>query len=325
MQTPSSGQLVQQILLPYASQGSIPMKTLEVYDPTLRTFSQIGTVLLVNPRVNDPQATNLGIFNEKTPDGVNGLGNVIFVTHGDDDTSCPNALPESEVLAATFTGLGPAQGLVLSRITYTDIFNFGHIQGMEWATTQVPPAWESALPPGRTETQIVPLPRNIEGKPGELHLSTWVYTGAGAMVYCTPNGPVTYYGGTIASGCIFDPFYRLIPPADFALSPPANARDLKPTRSDTINPTGVVGTWLALDGKYPATNRIGFADTDVGTWPTIQSRRVYPQLIALAGEDGIFDTVDDRVLLCGGGQEMLDRGGEVSEPAAELVIIPTSQ
>ena len=43
---------------------------IEVYDPSLQIFSQIGTISLKYGRVNDPQGTNLGTFNETTPDGT---------------------------------------------------------------------------------------------------------------------------------------------------------------------------------------------------------------------------------------------------------------
>jgi len=331
-QTPATGALVQQFMVPRnGGPGAVSMKNIEIYDSTQQLFSQIGSVLLRNGRVNDPQASNLGVFNQRTPDGVTGLGNAILVCNGDDNAPCFTTPPDDELFTASFTGLGPAQGLVLNRISYQDPNNNGHFQGMEAATNTGAPEVPNTLPPhfpGRTMTNIVPLPRNIEGKGGEVQIATWIYTAVGADVFCTPNGPVDYYQGTISSGALFDPFYRLIPAGDFALVPTPNARDMTAARDPNTNPTGVMGTWLALDGKYPSTDRVGFADTTFsytpGAWPATNAIRIYPQLLALAGEDGIFDTPDDRVLLCGGGQNALQRGGEASEPAAEILVTPKS-
>jgi len=128
----------------------------------------------------------------------------------------------------------------------------------------------------------------------------------------------------VTSGALFDPFYRLLPESAFNAQPRPSARDLEPSRQD-LNPTGVVGTWLALDGKYPSTDRIGFADTTFpGNWPRILAQRVYGRNLSVAGEDGIYDTIDDRVLISGGGQDPRDQGGEASQPSAELLIVPKS-
>jgi hypothetical protein len=90
----------------------------------------------------------------------------------------------------------------------------------------------------------------------------------------------------------------------------------------------VLGAWLALDGHFPSTDRIGYADTTFsytpGNWPHNLAHRVHARLISVAGEDGIYDTTDDRVLSSGGGQDPVDQGGEASEPAAELIIMPKS-
>ena len=112
--------------------------------------------------------------------------------------------------------------------------------------------------------------------------------------------------------------------------PRPSARDLTSTRQDS-NPTGVLGTWLALDGGYPSTDRIGYGDTTFsytpgtqGKWPHNLAHRNYCRNISVAGEDGIFDTVDDRVLCSGGGQDPFNQGGEPSVPSTELIIIPKS-
>jgi hypothetical protein len=256
---------------------------------------------------------------------------VLLVAGGDNDFPCFTTGPEDELFAASFTGQGPAQGLTLTRIAYLDTTILGHHQGFEAATNiglqnGGPPVPEigGVLYPGRMGTNLVPLPRNVESSRGEVTLGTWVFMGAGVSTYCTPAGTQLYWDGTIASGAIFDPFYRLLPATAFNAQPRPNARDLEVTQQD-LNPTGVVGTWLALDGRYPATDRINFGDTTFpGNWPRIGAHRAYSRSLSVAGEDGIYDTTDDRVLISGGGQDPRDQGGEASEPAAEILIAPQS-
>jgi hypothetical protein len=318
-QTPSAPDLVPRDKFMRA-QNETALRTIEVFDPSLHVFSQVGTLSLREPRVNDPQATNLGVFNEVTPDGVTGLGNVILVCNGDDNTACFNTTAESEVISANFTGFGPAQGLQFYLIAYpAGGTESGHLQQME-AILQLDV--NSQLFQGRAQTNIVPLVREMESiPPGEMVLGTWVFNGYGVSTICTPGGPAPYYEACIASGVLFDPFYKLLDAAEFTLSPPPNARDLTLSRIDVQNPTGIFGTWFSLDGDLPNTDRIGYGDTPLGEWAHNNVNRCFPKLISLAGEDGIINTIDDRVLACGGGQDH-QSGGEATQPSAEVVLIP---
>ena len=321
-QTPAAPQLVPQNLLP-RQVAALSLRNLEVYDPTIHVFSQIGTVLLEGPRVNDPQGVNLGIFNERTPDDVLGLGNVVLICNGDDnDQNCPTTTDVDELLTATFTGFGPAQGLTFHKISGINGANEdSHRQAIEWEVF----AKKQQAATGRAYTNIVAVPRSIETRPGQLGMGTWVFNGVGQASVPTPAGCFVRMDLQLASGTIFDPEYPLIPDADFSLVPKPSARDLKTTRDANLNPTGVVGTWLTLDGKLPTTDRIGFADIDPGIWPSSKAHRIYPRLITVAGEDGIINTPDDRVLFTGGGQSALDFGGEVTAPSAEVLLLPKSQ
>ncbi len=339
-QTPKTGTIVPQVTISRPPSGTLTnMRNLEVFDPIAGLYLQIGTAFLLGSRVNDPQAANLGIFNDRSPDDQLGMGNVILVAQGDDNaTACFNTTIQDEVFAATFTGFGPAFGLTINRISYpASAIENGHFPGIEAAvvigSAFVPPVPTPEIPmtpffPGRTMASMVALPRNVETRPGQLATSTWVYAGSGVHTWCSPAGLATYFDGTVASGVIFDPLYRLIPTADFTQSPRPNARDLTTTRDQNTNPMGVVGTYLAVDGKYPTTDRIGFADVPFppnGTWGIVIAHRLMASLIATAGEDGVYDTVDDRVLHIGGGQEPDGSGGEPSAPSAEVFIMPLSR
>lgn len=325
IQTSSAPQLIPVLLAPRRGE-TLNMKNIEVYDPTLRIFSQVGTVLLNYDRVNDPQATNLGVFNDRTPDGVLGMGNMVLVTDGDNDTGCLDTADVDELYSAIFTGFGPAQGLIFYEISGENVDGEdGHIQNQEFDTNA---GMAGAEIWGRSMTNIVVLPRTLdsETRPGQKESGTWIFNGAGVGYLCAPPicPPCVNFEGTIASGALFDPMYRLIDAAAYTQDPVPDARDLKPTRNELTNPTGVVGCWLALDGKLPSHNRIGFGDVDPIIWAHNNADRTYVALVAIAGEDGIVNTTDDRVLFTGGGQNGLDFGGEASVPSSELVIIPQS-
>jgi hypothetical protein len=309
-------------------QGELAMRNIEVYDPTLHLFSQVGTVALQATRVNNPAASNLGVINETTPDGVLGLGNVVLVSLGDDNgNGCwdTNAASRDELFTATYTGFGPGHGLVFHRISaLNSAGEDGHLQNQEWEFSQGLIEPSPVGPEGRSLADMVPLARLIESRPGVQVTGTWFYVGGGEAFLCAPPpcSPCGYFEGTVAAGVMFDPFYRLIPETDYSLDPRPDARDLKDARNSNDNRTGVVGTWLALDGKLPGHDRVGFGDTEVQRWGHIKTNRVYAALIGAAGEDGIINTPDDRVLMTGGGQDGIDYGGEPSEPSSELVLIP---
>ena len=50
--------------------------------------------------------------------------------------------------------------------------------------------------------------------------------------------------------------------------------------------------------------------------------RVYPLNIAIPGVDGIINTVDDRILLSGGGTDGRFVGAEPAAPSCEILLPP---
>jgi hypothetical protein len=315
-----SGENAPQAKFPGNSRGG-GIQQLEFWDPVVGIFTEVPVVRLLAPRVNDPQATNLGLHNETTIDGVLGMGNVILVTHGDNDSPSGGrtSVMLSELYIATFTGFGPAQGLQLFR---QDSPYDEHSQGREAFTALGDIAYEfdpcGPPGPGRTTSNIVPLPRRI-ATVGGSNITTWVYAGVGAhLAICPPGVQTVFSTGTVAAGCLFDPFYSLTAIFDFDSS----ARDLRPGRRNQGNPIGVIGTWLVLDGIIPTTTLEGFGDSAYGNYPSPNSVHFWTQLINVAGADGIDNTIDDRVLIVGGGRDIFAPGGEPSFPSTELLITP---
>ncbi len=290
------------------------LTSLEFYDPIVEVFTKVPILSLARPRVNTPQAITIGDINEVTPDGVLGLGNAIFIANGDNDSPNWQTNDEDELLTVTYTGFGPSQGLQMFRQLSP---NGGHIQGIEYtfANGGVPEWFPCADPnPGRTGTEIVVAARRIE----DGYLGTSVYNLAGVgLAICPPGVPTQFYGGSIAAGVLFDPFFSLEAVLDFETS----SRDLRIARIDPRNPTGVVGTWLLLDGDIPTTDASLFGTTPVpGELPSIDIPHVWTQVLTVAGPDGVDNTPDDRPVIIGGagGANM----GDPSIPSTELLIQP---
>lgn len=302
---------------------------LEFYDPVTGVFTEVPVIRMFGPRINFPQATNLGVHSEATPDGVRGMGNAILVCNGDDNGAFGGRTTTSpdEVYIATFSGFGPAQGLQLFRQNAP--FN-EHSQGIEAAINlsggdlSAPPTSEvnPLLPiPCRSTTNIVVLPRRLQTISGST-TSSWIFTGGGAYMVVSPTGgQIVYTDGSVAAGTLFDPFYSITSIVDFDSS----SRDLRPGRRNSGNPVGIIGTWLALDGSIPDNDDVGFADTAIGDFAELRSvNRLWSTLIAIAGQDGIDNTVDDRILFAGGGQSVNGPGGEPVFPSSEVLVMPDS-
>lgn len=286
--------------------------SIEFYDPQTRVFTQVGNVSLAQARINDPYIMNLGRFNDFTIDGIRGMGNLIQITHGNDDAA-PDCQLIDEILAATYTGFGPSQGLQFFAVE--DEQNFSHVQGVEYLPLD--PLYVAA----RCATNPVPLPRAMVTVPGIPPRETWIFSLQG--VYAA-GGLFVFADGhpTIAAGCVFDPFYSLLA-AQLGLP----TRDLSVTRSRN-NPTGVVGTWLTIDGPregafIPTTDLTGFGTTPPNQWAQAKAaRRVFCKNIEVAGEDGLMFTADDRILLSGGGKSYAQTGGEPTVPSAAIFLPP---
>jgi len=284
-------------------------QTVEVFDQQTNLWAQVSNVSLATARINDPHIVNLGKFNDFTRDGVQGMGNLILITHGNNDQACEQTFTDGDdLLVVTFTGFGPAQGARFFRISEEQ--DFSHVQGTEYPFFSV----------GRCGTNPVVLPRAIATAPNISNVGTWVVTVAGWHIFETPDGCFSHAGSSIRSGQVFDPFYSL--PADrVGLS----TRDLSSQRS-TDNPLGTIGCWLTLDGTIPTIDRVGFGGTPQNRWAQMTSpSRVWCKNTAVPGEDGIINTPDDRVLIVGGGVRYGDGfsiGGEPATPSAEILVPP---
>ena len=260
----------------------------------------------------------MGQFNDFTPDGVQGLGNMVLITHGNSDGNCPVTTLFDELLVANFTGFGPAQGLQFFAVE--DPTNSSHVQGIEYPLP--PETIRRAV--GRCGTNPVGMPRRLVTAPGVKGIETWIFSLAGEDIFVLPNGlcvenTVT---PTLRAGCVFDPFFSLAA-ADLGLS----TRDLQSQRSRN-NPLGVIGTWLTLDGQIPTIDRSLFGNTIARSrWgKTVATARIWHRCIPIAGVDGVLNTPDDRILLAGGGTSYgvarVDLGGEPTAPSAESFLPP---
>jgi len=84
-----------------------------------------------------------------------------------------------------------------------------------------------------------------------------------------------------------------------------------------------IGCWLTLDGAIPTTSDANLGTTSSNRWAMqVAEVRVWCVNTPVAGEDGIINTVDDRVLLTGGGvlysPDSLSVGGEPATPSTEV-------
>ncbi len=291
---------------------AVGSQSFEFFDPITRSFTQVSNVSLDSPKLNTPHILNAGQFNDLTIDGVRGMGNMVFITHGSVDAACPVTEPHDVLLVATYTGFGPAGGFQLFRII-EDVYK-SHIEGMEYSPTNLV---------ARCATNPVAMPRALQTVPGAGNCGTWFFTTAGVDIFLTPAGCVFNYSSPqMLAGGLFDPFYSQ-PAVSIGLS----ARDLRSQRSPT-NPYGVIGCWLTADGAIPTTDLANFGTTPTTGWARrIGATRVWGTLIPLAGEDGIIYSADDRVLLAGGGTDYGDPvnvGGEPTAPSTEIFIMPGS-
>ena len=283
--------------------------TIEMFDQQTNVWAQVSNISLASSRINDPHIMNLGQFNDFTIDGLQGMGNLILITHGNDDRLCPETPTDGDdLLVVRFTGFGPAQGAQFFRISEEQ--DFSHVQGIEYPLEAI----------GRCGTNPVALPRSMATAPNISNVATWIVAAAGLSISRTPDGCVYFTGTSVRSGTIFDPYYSLS-----AERVGFSTRNLSSQRS-VDNPLGTIGCWLTLDGVIPTVDRAGFGDTPVNRWAQMTApSRVWGTNTRVPGEDGILNTPDDRILLVGGGVEYdngLSIGGEPASPSAEILIPP---
>lgn len=283
------------------------------------TMREDGNVITLT-RSEEPQAINLGKFKRLTPphsegspeaqeDGVDGMANVLAILGGSTPGYPTTSRHQTELLAATFTGLGPAGGLQLQ---YNAV-----AQGLFGIENLVLTQFMCGGPAGRTtaEAVLVPYERLINGEPFR---GAWIIIGGGAHLFIV-NG---VQAQNLSTACIandvrgfeyFDPFY------DVALDPPTQlAQD---GSLGGITPTGVVGTWMQADGLVPEDGLDGFAD---GATPLpshlLSSGVAFHTLTVIPGEDGISDTKDDRVVVLGGGSDWELIGGDAVSTSCHIFL-----
>ena len=291
--------------------------SIEVFDPGSSIFILISSVKLDSPRVNSPYAVNLGQYNDYTPDGVQGMGNSLLITHGNGDANCPTTPLVDQVFIASFTsGAGPARGIRFFESREDQYLT--HIQHMEYPGPTAPARGDQV---SRCATNPVAMPRRYEDAIHPLlEKQIWVFSLAGVDIFPVPGGCVYNHSSTaMLAGCVFDPFFNVA----IALSAndiPTNLGRVR--QSNPQNYLGIVGTWFTIDSD------VGMDMTAWGTspqtrWPENRGfERSYVTCMKIGGVDGILGNYDDRILLAGGGRSYNASGGEPTSPSAEIFLPP---
>ncbi|MEO2242794.1 MAG: hypothetical protein ABGX49_03915, partial [Candidatus Poseidoniia archaeon] len=239
---------------------------------------------------------------------VPGLNNILLIANGDnDDLACPTGSGSNDLLVATFSSFGPSNGLSFSLFGgEATLFNNSELivfDPMNCASFS------------RSEADLVQV-QTRRTYNGVTIATTVGVTAGGAFELPTPNGCVELMTGTCANGIIgvsiYDPFYNA-----------ANAPPWDPT--DNINPithpTGIFGTFINIDGFVADDTIDGFADGSLLL--AMAQPKVLHTLSVVPGEDGVLNTVDDRVVSIGGGTSYFPNFGD--EPATincEVILLP---
>ena len=111
---------------------------------------------------------------------------------------------------------------------------------------------------------------------------------------------------------IYDPFYQpfLDPPWD-------QTGNINPI----THPTGIVGAFVNIDGDTADDTADGFAEGSLLL--ALAQGKMLHTLSVIPGEDGVLDTVDDRIVAIGGGISYFPNYGD--EPATincEVIMLP---
>lgn len=291
------------------------LTVVEFFDPLTRVITQAANIGLEFPRIDTPHALNLGKFNDYTIDGTLGMGNALLVMGGNSDGVCADSRlnRDCELFVATFTGLGPAQGIQFFEVESLETGS--QIQGVE-----LPSGFfiaENELV-GRAQTNPVAMPRRLVSSANVSTTHTWIFFLGGSNLSQTILGCDDPEAFVTRTGAVFDPFFNLRGVRVNGTS----ARNLITERT-TSNPLGIVGTWLSLDGDYPTLDDSRFSTTSPDSWARmVAANRVYARIMAIPGADGLIGTPDDRILLSGGGAAGGAGGGEPAAPSAEVFLPP---
>jgi hypothetical protein len=323
------------------------LTSMDFYDAATGTVN-LAQGLVMTKRVNDPLATNLGQDHSTTPFGDPGMGNLVLVYGGDNDEACPQGAPgvgagttdHSELLVATFTGVGPASGVRFTRftgVTMTNIdcvppcvsntYAFGHELAIIGCTE---------FNRSRTQGVLMDMFRTYDN---QLFLTSVIVTGGGQDNTITPGGCAQtiddFCGASQVKGFMFfDPFYDIanvgtVLPLDDDIDDDGEP-DVFPwdfADNGTVNnPLGIRGTWLNYDASIPDNTIEGYADpTSLEEAVTVNMNqgRLMHTLTRVPGEDGLLGTVDDRIVAIGGtGQYLPLYGDDALANSCEIFLPP---
>lgn len=337
----------------YPNQVDLDEQTgVEYYELTTGVNTTAPAIAVVG-RANTPQMNNLGIFRQTTIDGLPGVTNLMLISNGDDNELCRSTIGSSELLATSYTGLGPGNGI-----------NFAYI-----VTATQSQGFEGGSPPGRSNapTLMLPVQRVYDGV---AQGSNWIFTMGGGFLFC-PMGVQVEDPFAAEVVAHYDPFYNplarplggedgsmlehymYIPgdPTTFTIpwDHSVNRGLLTGPNGVELLPSGIIGCWLITDGlptsdpsppgfHVPDDSLINFRDFDLVDddgdgilelvtgrpldpgLSLIRNRRGFHTLTQLPGEDGIPNTFDDRILLAGGGTAVTIEGEEPVSVSSEVYL-----
>ncbi|MEM7263548.1 MAG: hypothetical protein AAF488_16290, partial [Planctomycetota bacterium] len=193
------------------SDSGAGQRSIEVFDPSTGIITLLASIDLENIRANFPEGANLGEYNDRTPDGIIGLGNAVLVAHGDDDSDNLTTFFDQVFVATYSVGAGPARGVRFFEVVEDDFFS--HAQNSEYLTGNQPVVGEQIA---RTGTNLVSLPRPLEGTGNVDDRQTWVFSLAGVDA---TGGNLNYNSPAMSAGCVFDAFYSRRASEIFRLDP----------------------------------------------------------------------------------------------------------
>lgn len=306
------------------------LTSLDFYHPPTGTVN-LAQGLALTERMNDPIAINLGEDRVNTPFGDIGMGNVVLIFGGDNDNAgCPegaaatggNSTDASELLVATYTGFGPANGARFFRQTGGDSFT----HGSEVKTAGLPNCPESY---NRSKTAGVLLDM-IRTYDGQNFITSAVVCVGGHDATLEITGECTTTTTSLAflnsPPCVanqvwgyhfFDPFFNVE-----SENEPWNWRGNETTQ----NPLGIRGTWLGFDSVVPSETVDGFGGPlpeDTVLLPRLKAGRLMHTLSRIPGEDGLIGTLDDRVVAIGGtGSYIPTFGDDALSTSCEIYLPP---
>jgi hypothetical protein len=206
---------------------------------------------------------------------------------------------------------------------------------------------DPAPPPvNRTHTQFVRARRQAFTPSGNTEVLGVIFCAAGGYMVGGLGQYQEYDLAPMPAAEYFDPNYNLV---NAAFNPQKEAYDLFTVRTywsikmglplpepgdvgEHPHPSGVEGAWLISDGFVPANAFEGYqwlppytSNFDDYQIRLMERGRAWHSMTFLPGADGRLNTLDDRVLLAGGGDDVLANGGQPVVPSAMIYVPPKPQ